>query len=95
LPHIGEAEAPHHYGDESTLDLPSDQDELLQALLELKDFSRISLAPGETKTVVFRVDASKPAMWTKAMRYEVEPGMFEVMVGASLVEWKKVELRVE
>jgi len=63
-------------------------------VLELKDFSRIALAPGETKAVSFRIDASKLAMWTKQMHYAVEPGIFEVMVGASSKEWQKAELRV-
>jgi beta-glucosidase len=61
---------------------------------ELKDFARISLKPGETKTVRFTIDASKLAFWTADMKYEVEPGTFEIMVGKSSTEALKVDLIV-
>lgn len=61
---------------------------------ELKDFSRIGLEPGETKTVSFTIDRSKLAFWTKDTRYDVEPGVFEIMVGRSSAEIQKVDLTV-
>jgi beta-glucosidase len=50
---------------------------------ELKDFSRVHLGVGETKSVAFRIASSKLAVWGKDMRYAVEPGDFEIMVGGS------------
>lgn len=51
---------------------------------ELKDFTRISLNPGETRTVNFVLDKSKLSHWTAGMRYEVEPGVYEIMISARL-----------
>ena len=59
---------------------------------ELKDFSRISLEPGETKTVSFTIDWSKLAFWTKDTKYDVEPGVFELMVGRSSTDVAKIDL---
>jgi beta-glucosidase len=51
---------------------------------ELRGFQRISLAPGETKTVTFTVPAEKLAYWDDAQnRFIVEPGDYEFQVGAS------------
>jgi len=51
---------------------------------ELKGFKRISLNPGATQTVVFTVPASELAFWnTTQHAFYVEPGSFQVMVGAS------------
>ena len=50
---------------------------------ELKDFARVHLGVGETKSVSFRVDGEKLGVWGRDMRYAVEPGIFEIMVGGS------------
>ncbi|MBP7497206.1 MAG: glycoside hydrolase family 3 C-terminal domain-containing protein [Bacteroidales bacterium] len=61
---------------------------------ELKDFARISLNPGETKTVKFRIDASKLSFWTADMKYEAEPGDFEIMTGPSSDLVQKIVLKL-
>ncbi|MGI6222738.1 MAG: beta-glucosidase BglX [Prevotella sp.] len=48
---------------------------------ELKDFSRIHLAKGETKTVNFTINADKLKFYNSQLEYVCEPGEFEVMVG--------------
>jgi beta-glucosidase len=50
---------------------------------ELKDFRRVSLAPGETKTVEMTLTPAKLAHVGVDKRYVVDPGMFKVMVGSS------------
>lgn len=50
---------------------------------ELKGFKRVPLAPGETKTVVFTLAVNHLAFLDRAMRHAVEPGVIEVMIGAS------------
>lgn len=60
-------------------------------LKELKDFLRISLDPGETKTLAFIIDESKLAFWNADMKYEAEPGYFEIMVGKSSIDFLKTE----
>jgi len=50
---------------------------------ELKGFTRISLQPGEKKTVEFRLSHEDLALINKHLESVVEPGAFEVMIGSS------------
>jgi beta-glucosidase len=51
---------------------------------ELKGFRRVSLKPGETKTVVIPVKTMNIAYWNKSKRsYIVEKDKIDVMVGSS------------
>jgi beta-glucosidase len=61
---------------------------------ELKDFTRITLDPGQTKTVSFTIDGGKLAFWNADMQYMVEDGVFECLVGRSSADVQKVELKV-
>lgn len=61
---------------------------------ELKDFARITLEPGQTKTVSFVIDASKLAFWNADMQFAVEDGVFECLVGRSSADLQKAELKV-
>jgi beta-glucosidase len=50
---------------------------------ELKGFKRISLMPGKKKKVSFDITPDSLAFHDIKMRYRVEPGEFEIMVGCS------------
>jgi beta-glucosidase len=50
---------------------------------ELKGFRRISLKPGERKKVTFHITPESLAFHDIDMKYKVEPGEFEIMVGSS------------
>ena len=50
---------------------------------ELKDFARVTLKPGETKTVELEITPEKLKFWNINMKYGVEPGEFAVLVGNS------------
>lgn len=50
---------------------------------ELKGFERITLAPGETRTVSLDITPGHLAFYNIDMEYTVEPGRFEIMVGSS------------
>jgi len=50
---------------------------------ELKGFERISLKPGESRTVTFTINADLLKFYNKNLDYVCEPGDFEVMVGAN------------
>ena len=63
-------------------------------IMELKDFKRISLAPGESKTVEFTITPDKLSFLDLNMKSVVEPGMFDVMVGTSSVKYETVKLEV-
>ena len=54
-----------------------------RAVKELKDFVRVTLKPGEKKTIRFMVTPDKLAYYNKDMVYGVEKGEFEIMVGSS------------
>ncbi|MEG1585603.1 MAG: glycoside hydrolase family 3 N-terminal domain-containing protein [Bacteroidales bacterium] len=63
---------------------------------ELKDFRKISLNPGERKTVSFLITPDKLAYHNKKMEQVVEKGVFEIMIGGSSddKDLKKVKLEV-
>ncbi|MCK4966871.1 glycoside hydrolase family 3 C-terminal domain-containing protein, partial [bacterium] len=52
-------------------------------IIELKGFEKITLEPGEKKTVNFTLTPEHLALLNYHMEYEVEPGKFDVMVGSS------------
>jgi beta-glucosidase len=54
---------------------------------ELKDFSRINLKKGETKTISFIITADKLQYYGPNMKRIVEPGEFEVQVGKNSTEF--------
>jgi beta-glucosidase len=49
----------------------------------LRGFERITLAPGESRTLAFTLGPQEMGLWDKDMRFTVEPGTFTVRVGAS------------
>ncbi|MEJ2110065.1 MAG: glycoside hydrolase family 3 C-terminal domain-containing protein, partial [Acidobacteriota bacterium] len=63
---------------------------------ELKGFKRVSLEPGQKKTVAFEVTPASLAFYDVRMKYVVEPGEFEIMVGNSSqdCDLQKIILRV-
>jgi beta-glucosidase len=62
---------------------------------ELKGFERISLNPGETKTVTFTITPDKLEFYNEEMKRVIEPGMFDIMVGSSSVKVDTVKLEVK
>jgi beta-glucosidase len=64
---------------------------------ELRDFRRVTLEPGEEKTIEMDITPAKLAFSNIDIDFVVEPGDFEVMVGNSSrdEDLKKVMLRVQ
>ena len=60
----------------------------------LKGFQRITLQPGETRTVSFSVGREQLQFWDESMRQTVEPGQFELMVGSSSLSVESILLNV-
>jgi beta-glucosidase len=48
---------------------------------ELKGFKRVSIAPGAHETVRFALGPDELGAFNRAMRWTVEPGLFDVRVG--------------
>lgn len=64
---------------------------------ELKDFSKIKLAPGEKKTVQFTITPEKLSFTRADMTWGVDKGDFEILVGNSSADQdlKKVKFTVK
>jgi beta-glucosidase len=55
---------------------------------DLRGFERVSLEPGEQKTITFTLHPADLALLDKNMKWTVEPGKFKVMIGASSTDRK-------
>jgi beta-glucosidase len=63
-------------------------------VMELKGFRRITLAPGERRTVTFELGPDELAYHGLDMKRVVEPGRFQVMIGGSSDAVKSIGLDV-
>jgi len=54
-----------------------------QPLRRLRGFERVTLKPGETRTVTFTLDASDFGFYDNRGRFVVEPGRIDVYAGNS------------
>ena len=61
---------------------------------ELKGFQRVSLQPGDSTTVEFKLGKPAFAYWNEDMKYEVEPGEFAIMAGANSADVKTATLAI-
>lgn len=50
---------------------------------ELRDFKRVDIKKGETKTVTFTINADKLKFYDSILNYICEPGEFELMIGSN------------
>lgn len=50
---------------------------------ELKDFRKVMLAPGETKTVSFTIGRDKLSFYNDKLEWITQPGEFKVMIGSA------------
>jgi len=59
---------------------------------ELKGFQKISLKPGESKTISFAVTTETLKFYNYDLKYVWEPGEFEIMIGGNSRDVKKAKL---
>jgi beta-glucosidase len=64
-------------------------------VMELKGFGRLTLEPGQSKTVSFEITPDKLSFLDRNMNRVVEPGVFDVMVGTSSAKYLTAHLRVD
>lgn len=62
---------------------------------ELKGFERISLKAGESRDVVFTIDAEALKFYNSDLQYVAEPGDFEVMVGGNSRDVQSLKFTME
>ena len=56
---------------------------VVRPIIELKDFQKITLNRGETKTIQFTIDNQKLSFYNNALEFVSEPGDFDLMIGSS------------
>ncbi|RZA32889.1 MAG: beta-glucosidase, partial [Lysobacteraceae bacterium] len=82
-------------GDEVVqLYIRDDVSSVTRPLLELKGFQRVTLEPGESRSLNFDIKPSDLWFFNTDMKRVVEPGTFSVFVGPNSVDLKKATLTV-
>lgn len=61
---------------------------VVRPVLELRDFQKVKLNAGETKTIEFTIDKEKLSFYNDKLEFIAEAGDFEVMIGASSADIK-------
>jgi beta-glucosidase len=61
---------------------------VVRPVLELRDFQKVKLNAGESKTIEFTIDKEKLSFYNNKLEWTAEPGDFEVMIGASSADLK-------
>ena len=61
---------------------------------ELKAFERVTLQPGERRTVRFTLGPEAFRMWDIDMNEVVEPGLFDVLAGPNSRDLKSATLEI-
>lgn len=56
---------------------------IVRPMKELKDFQKINLKAGESRTIKFIINKEKLSFFNQQLQWVAEPGDFELMVGAS------------
>ena len=65
-----------------------------QPVMALRGFERVSLDPGKTTTVKFQLTPRELQILNREMRWAVEPGTFDIMVGPSSTQTNSIPLLV-
>ena len=71
-----------------------DEASVTRPVLELKRFQRVTLRPGERRTVTFDLKPDDLAFWNAQMKRVVEPGTFTIAAGPNSVQLKAAKLTV-
>jgi len=56
---------------------------IVRPVEELKDFKKIFLKSGESKTIQFKIDKQKLSFYNQQLNWVAEPGDFDLMIGSS------------
>jgi beta-glucosidase len=71
-----------------------DEGSVTTPVIELKGFQRVTLRPGERRTVNFTLTPRQLSLWNLAMKRVVEPGTFTISAGPNSVDLKSAKLTV-
>jgi beta-glucosidase len=67
----------------------------VRPIKELKGFRRVTLQPGERRSLTFRLTPAELGFYDDSMRFVVEPGAFKVMAGRSSADPETLEASFE
>lgn len=56
---------------------------------QLRGFTRVSLEPGETRTVSFTLSSDQFAIWSQQGEWRIEPGEIQLMVGSASDDFRR------
>jgi beta-glucosidase len=71
-----------------------DESSVTRPVIELKRFQRVTLKPGERRTINFDLAPDDLALWDPDMKHVVEPGTFTISAGPNSVDLKSARLTV-
>jgi beta-glucosidase len=71
-----------------------DEASVTRPVIALKRFERVTLQPGERRTVEFELTPGDLSLWNADMKKVVEPGTFTIYAGPNSVDLKKATLTV-
>lgn len=63
--------------------------DVARPIKELKGFQKISLKPGETKNVVFKLNIEDLKYWNEDLKFKADAGEFKIIVGSSSIDTKE------
>ena len=61
---------------------------------QLRGFEKVNLKPGETQTISFPIDVEALKFWNQQMKYDAEPGKFNVFIGVDSARVNKGEFEL-
>lgn len=71
-----------------------DEASVTRPVIELKRFQRVTLAPGERRTLTFDIQPADLALWNPDMKHVVEPGTFTIYSGSNSADLKSAKLTI-
>ena len=66
-----------------------------RSVKQLRGFEKVNLKPGETRTVSFPIDVNALKFWNQQMKYDAEPGKFNVFIGVDSARVNKAEFELQ
>lgn len=62
---------------------------VVRPLMELKNFQKVFIKHGETKTITFKIDKEDLKFYNSNLEYVAEPGTFKLMIGTNSDTYKE------
>jgi beta-glucosidase len=66
----------------------------MRPLVELADWQAVELDPGQSAKVVFRITPEMFGYWDRSLRWRVDPGEVDVIIGPNAAHGSSARLRI-